>query len=135
MGTERLQYHHNYHYTSALFGSPPFAILTSSLPLHKGELQHRVVKSYGTKKKGYVQLATRIQRRSELLHRITGRVQRLGIKAGHKCILLTAWSTRPSPILRPQNGDVARCAAPWTRACMLNQLSMHTHLKLRACEK
>ncbi|KIO20788.1 hypothetical protein M407DRAFT_219893, partial [Tulasnella calospora MUT 4182] len=47
---------------------------TDSYSTQIGELQHRVVKSYyrrGNKRKDYVRLATRMQRRGELLHRIT----------------------------------------------------------------
>lgn len=73
-------------------------------PLHQGELQHRVVKSYyrrGNKKKGYVHLATRMQRRGELLHRITERVQRLGVKAGHKMHTINRSEYTPLPEFSP----------------------------------
>ncbi|KIO30648.1 hypothetical protein M407DRAFT_20363 [Tulasnella calospora MUT 4182] len=78
---------------------------TDSYSSQIGELQHRVVKSYyrrGNKKKGYVHLATRMQRRGELLHRITERVQRLGLKAGHKMHTINRSEYTPLPEFSPE---------------------------------
>ncbi|KAG8942397.1 hypothetical protein FRC04_003762 [Tulasnella sp. 424] len=89
---------------------------TDSYSTQIGELEHRVVKSYYRRgnKKDYVQLATRMQRRSQHLHRITENVRRLGVKAGHKSHDVDRSGATPLPPFSPdQHHQMAKTKKKW----------------------
>ncbi|KAG9047246.1 hypothetical protein FS837_002719 [Tulasnella sp. UAMH 9824] len=89
---------------------------TDSYSTQIGELEHRVVKSYYRRgnKKDYIRLATRMQRRSQHLNRITENIRRLGTKAGHKLHSIDRSSLAPLPPFSPdQHHQIAKSRKKW----------------------